>query len=322
MEEYYRLSKADHVMACSKDGTASTTIGVEHVVTSAENSTCMFICPPFDDDHDDDEEDNEVGIRFDRMKASESKKISDLMIKTQIAKHPGYPDLVAAYIECQKVGAPPETASLLEEIRREKHTFGGCGSQIGADPELDNFMESYRQILQRFKDELSKPFNEATMFLSNIQSQLSNLCEDHEAVGANSYQEEMMGYREIDDEERPESCKQNSCGVGAAVDQQFELKEMLLKKYSGYVTMLKTEFLKKRKKVELPKPARAALLEWWNRHYIWPYPTEEEKVKLSAETGLDQKQINNWFVNQRKRHWKPTENIKSVLVAGHSQLRK
>lgn len=82
-----------------------------------------------------------------------------------------------------------------------------------------------------------------------------------------------MGYREIDDEERPESCMQNSYGVGATGDQQFELKEMLLKKYSGYVTMLKTEFLKKRKKVELPKPAREALLEWWNRHYIWPYPT-------------------------------------------------
>ncbi|CAH9108337.1 unnamed protein product [Cuscuta europaea] len=26
-------------------------------------------------------------------------------------------------------------------------------------------------------------------------------------------------------------------------------------------------------------------------------------------TGLDQKQINNWFINQRKRHWTPSEHM-------------
>ena len=33
---------------------------------------------------------------------------------------------------------------------------------------------------------------------------------------------------------------------------------------------------------------------------------ETEKLALAETTGLDQKQINNWFINQRKRHWKPT----------------
>jgi hypothetical protein len=32
---------------------------------------------------------------------------------------------------------------------------------------------------------------------------------------------------------------------------------------------------------------------------------ETEKIALAESTGLDQKQINNWFINQRKRHWKP-----------------
>ena len=36
---------------------------------------------------------------------------------------------------------------------------------------------------------------------------------------------------------------------------------------------------------------------------VWPYPSEEEKRALGAETGLDPTQINNWFINQRKRHW-------------------
>ncbi len=29
-------------------------------------------------------------------------------------------------------------------------------------------------------------------------------------------------------------------------------------------------------------------------------------MTLAQTTGLDQKQISNWFINQRKRHWKPT----------------
>lgn len=52
-----------------------------------------------------------------------------------------------------------------------------------------------------------------------------------------------------------------------------DLKEMLLKKYSGYLSSLKKEFLKKRKKEKLPKDARMALFDWWNTHYKWPYPT-------------------------------------------------
>lgn len=36
---------------------------------------------------------------------------------------------------------------------------------------------------------------------------------------------------------------------------------------------------------------------------------EADKIALAETTGLDQKQINNWFINQRKRHWKPSENM-------------
>ncbi|KAE8023496.1 hypothetical protein FH972_009185 [Carpinus fangiana] len=41
------------------------------------------------------------------------------VIKARIASHPSYPRLLQAYIDCQKVGAPPEIATLLDEIRRE-----------------------------------------------------------------------------------------------------------------------------------------------------------------------------------------------------------
>lgn len=43
---------------------------------------------------------------------------------------------------------------------------------------------------------------------------------------------------------------------------------------------------------------------------------ETEKVALAESTGLDQKQINNWFINQRKRHWKPSEDMQFVVMDG------
>ncbi|EXC18341.1 Homeobox protein knotted-1-like 1 [Morus notabilis] len=288
----------------------STVDQIEHIVTSTGN-TSMFCGPLFDDGGGggggDDHDDNDQGLKFEKM-ASDSENTSDL-IKIQIAKHPGYPDLVAAYIECQKVGAPPEKVSLLEEIRRENHTLGlgaGSSSQIGADPELDNFMESYREILQRFREELSKQFNEATVFVSNIQSQLNNLCEgaftkilddhsDHEAAGTDSddQKEIMAPYGEVDNElERPESCEQDSYGVGVVGEQAADIKEMLLRKYSGYLTMLKTEFLKKRKKVELPKPARATLLEWRNDHHMWPYPSKTARLTDQSVPNSNWKSLN------------------------------
>lgn len=52
-----------------------------------------------------------------------------------------------------------------------------------------------------------------------------------------------------------------------------ELKDKLMRKYSGYISTLKHEFSKKKKKGKLPKEARQVLLDWWNIHYKWPYPT-------------------------------------------------
>ena len=41
---------------------------------------------------------------------------------------------------------------------------------------------------------------------------------------------------------------------------------------------------------------------------------DADKVGLAEATGLDQKQINYWFINQRKRHWKPSENMQIAVM--------
>lgn len=40
-------------------------------------------------------------------------------------------------------------------------------------------------------------------------------------------------------------------------------------------------------------------------HINHPYPSESEKARMVAETGIEIKRLNNWFVNNRIRFWKP-----------------
>ncbi|XP_057493597.1 homeobox protein knotted-1-like 6 isoform X2 [Actinidia eriantha] len=229
------------------------------------------------------------------------------VIKARVKSHPRYPELIEAYIDCQKVAvvtesvaAPPEIVCLLEEIRREndgvywRESVTNC---IGADPELDEFMEIFCDLLVKYKSDLSRPFDEATAFLNKIETQLSNLSKDEGAVSSD---DEFSG---LENE-----------GQEAQTSEDRELKDSLLRKYGSHISSLKLEFSKKKKKGKLPKEARKTLLQWWELHYKWPYPTEADKITLAASTGLDQRQINNWFINQRKRHWKPSEDMQLAVM--------
>ncbi|KAL9240960.1 hypothetical protein vseg_015124 [Gypsophila vaccaria] len=98
--------------------------------------------------------------------------------KEMIASHPYFFCLLHAYIDFIKVGAPPKVGSILEEIEREKDRCMqevGARTCIGANPELDQFMENYCKILYKYKSDISRSFNEATNFLSNVESELKNL---------------------------------------------------------------------------------------------------------------------------------------------------
>ncbi|KAK1419998.1 hypothetical protein QVD17_29490 [Tagetes erecta] len=218
----------------------------------------------------------------------------DDMIKERIASHPSFSKLLDAYIDCQKAGAPPEISCLLDDIRRENNvrkrnaTDSTC---LGVDPELDEFMETFCCLLMNYKSEITRPLNEATIFLHNIETQLRHFGIDE---GRISLEEEEVSRGET--------------------DMSQELKDTLLRKFGGRISSLKQEFTKKKKKGKLPKEARQTLLDWWSSHYKWPYPTESDKISLAETTGLDPKQINNWFINQRKRHWNPSENMQLAIM--------
>lgn len=59
------------------------------------------------------------------------------------------------------------------------------------------------------------------------------------------------------------------------------------------------------KKHRLPDKSTQILTAWFVSHSDHPYPTRNEKLKLSRDSGMSIVQIRNWFTNMRKRHWKP-----------------
>ena len=63
----------------------------------------------------------------------------------------------------------------------------------------------------------------------------------------------------------------------------------------------------KRKSASLPSETVEYLKAWMMspEHIAHPYPTEQEKVEIMKDTGIELKQLTNWFVNNRKRYWKP-----------------
>ncbi|RZS09202.1 hypothetical protein BHM03_00040257 [Ensete ventricosum] len=204
-------------------------------------------------------------------------------------------------------------------------------SKIMSHPHYSTLVEAFMDC-QKYREELTRPLQEAKDFLMKMESQFNALTDASTRGLFSTGNIESFGSSE-EDQNASWDDQVDPPEIDPHGDK--ELKRHLLKKYGGYLSRLRQELSKKKKKGKLPKDARQKLLNWWQLHYKWPYPSftfaelltwmekfymgnkqETEKVELAESTGLDQKQINNWFINQRKRHWKPSEDMQFVVMDG------
>lgn len=90
----------------------------------------------------------------------------------------------------------------------------------------------------------------------------------------------------------PESPQKSYCGVDSTSSNDKNADEKISKK---------------KKSTSLPAKTVEYLKAWMMspEHVAHPYPTEQEKAQIMADTGIEMKQLTNWFVNNRKRYWKP-----------------
>ncbi|KAL7063101.1 hypothetical protein AAHC03_0175 [Spirometra sp. Aus1] len=62
---------------------------------------------------------------------------------------------------------------------------------------------------------------------------------------------------------------------------------------------------RQKKRGIFPKAATNTMRAWLFQHLTHPYPSEEQKKQLASDTGLTILQVNNWFINARRRIVQP-----------------
>uniref|UniRef100_A0A8C5WMM6 Homeobox domain-containing protein n=1 Tax=Leptobrachium leishanense TaxID=445787 RepID=A0A8C5WMM6_9ANUR len=70
----------------------------------------------------------------------------------------------------------------------------------------------------------------------------------------------------------------------------------------------------------LPRRSVNILLEWLRDHCEFPYPDESDKTDLKMKTGLTYTQVNNWFINARRRVLSKIARRKQMLLTVSNKM--
>ncbi|KAF8402797.1 hypothetical protein HHK36_010888 [Tetracentron sinense] len=240
-------------------------------------------------------------------------------LKVEIASHPLFDELLAAHVACLHVITPVYQQPMINyQMATRSPPVHPLLS--GSNKELDQFLATYTFVLSSLKEHLQKHVHshmrEAMMASEAIQQELFNLTGEIMVEGAeatmsdgeeNLHIEIEKGMFGTSDDRKDTTCFGPSVLTGPErclmerVKQ--ELKTELKQGFKPKIEDVREEILRKRRAGKLPGGTTSVLKKWWEQHTKWPYPTEEDKAMLVDETGLKLKQINNWFINQRKRNW-------------------
>ncbi|KAL9433655.1 hypothetical protein AB3S75_028479 [Citrus x aurantiifolia] len=253
------------------------------------------------------------------------------LIKAEIASHPLYEQLLAAHVSCLRVATPIDQLPLIDaQLAQSHHVLRSYGSLQQANnnnnhslsprerQELDNFLAQYLIVLCTFKEQLQQHVRvhavEAVMGCREIENTLQALTGVSlgEGTGATMSDDEDDLHMDFSLDQSA-SDSHDLMGFGPLLPTETErslmervrqeLKIELKQGFKSRIEDVREEILRKRRAGKLPGDTTSVLKNWWQQHSKWPYPTEDDKAKLVEETGLQLKQINNWFINQRKRNW-------------------
>ncbi|KAI3823655.1 hypothetical protein L1987_05095 [Smallanthus sonchifolius] len=255
-------------------------------------------------------------------------------MKVEIANHPLYHHLLSAHVGCLRVATPIDQLPLIDSQLSHSHSLllpyisdhhHHHPNSSGHRHELDNFLTQYMMVLCAFKDRLQEHVRidavEAVMACREIEHNLQAMTgatlgegsgetmsddgEDEMAVDFSSEQSgDMLGFGPLLPTESERTLLERV---------RQELKIELKQGFRSKIEDVREEILRKRRAGKLPGDTTSMLKDWWQQHSKWPYPTEDDKAELVEETGLQLKQINNWFINQRKRNWHNNSNSVTTL---------
>ncbi|XP_019415059.1 PREDICTED: homeobox protein knotted-1-like 3 isoform X2 [Lupinus angustifolius] len=254
--------------------------------------------------------------------------------KAEILAHPLYEQLLSAHVSCLRIATPvdqlPRIDAQLGQSQNIVAKYSTFGHMLGHDnKELDQFLSHYVLLLCSFKEQLQQHVRvhamEAVMACWEIEQSLQSLTgvSPGEGTGATMSDDEDNQVDSDADLFDGGLDGHDNMGFGPLIPTEnerslmervrHELKHELKQGYKEKIVDIREEILRKRRAGKLPGDTTSVLKAWWQSHSKWPYPTEEDKARLVQETGLQLKQINNWFINQRKRNWHSNPSPSTVL---------
>uniref|UniRef100_A0AAY4CZ24 Homeobox domain-containing protein n=1 Tax=Denticeps clupeoides TaxID=299321 RepID=A0AAY4CZ24_9TELE len=229
--------------------------------------------------------------------------------KDQIYGHPLFPLLALVFEKCELATCTPrepgvaggdvcssdsfneDIAVFAKQIRAEKPLFS-------SNPELDNLMVQSIQVLRFHLLELEK-----------VHELCDNFCHRYISCLKGKMPIDLV----IDDRD---GCKSDFDDLsGSSTNLADHVSPRVSYNYGDGLdnslaspgTGDEDDQDKKRQKKRgiFPKVATNIMRAWLFQHLTHPYPSEEQKKQLAQDTGLTILQVNNWFINARRRIVQP-----------------
>ncbi|XP_016315426.1 homeobox protein Meis2-like isoform X2 [Sinocyclocheilus anshuiensis] len=258
--------------------------------------------------------------------------------KDQIYGHPLFPLLALVFEKCELATCTPrepgvaggdvcssdsfneDIAVFAKQIRAEKPLFS-------SNPELDNLMIQSIQVLRFHLLELEKVHelcdNFCNRYISCLKGKMPIDLVIDERDGCKTDFDDLSGsstnladhnpasWRDMDDAHSTPSVGTPGPSSGGHAsqsgDNSSELGDGLDNSLASPGTGDEDDQDKKRQKKRgiFPKVATNIMRAWLFQHLTHPYPSEEQKKQLAQDTGLTILQVNNWFINARRRIVQP-----------------
>uniref|UniRef100_A0AAY4DMZ4 Homeobox domain-containing protein n=1 Tax=Denticeps clupeoides TaxID=299321 RepID=A0AAY4DMZ4_9TELE len=222
---------------------------------------------------------------------------------------------------CSSDSFNEDIAAFAKQIRSEKPIFS-------SNPELDNLMIQAIQVLRFHLLELEKVHdlcdNFCHRYITCLKGKMPTdlVLEDREG-GSKSDMEDFTGSCTSLSEQNqawlqdPDDCVStpsgtpgmlcglNSHGGENCSDAGDGLDGGVASPSPGEDEEADRDRRNNKKRGIFPKVATNIMRAWLFQHLSHPYPSEEQKKQLSQDTGLTILQVNNWFINARRRIVQP-----------------
>ncbi|XP_015475894.1 homeobox protein Meis1 [Parus major] len=254
-------------------------------------------------------------------------------------RHPLFPLLALIFEKCELATCTPrepgvaggdvcssesfneDIAVFAKQIRAEKPLFS-------SNPELDNLMIQAIQVLRFHLLELEKVHelcdNFCHRYISCLKGKMPiDLVIDDREGGSKSDSEDITRSANLTDQPSwnrdhddtastrsggtpgPSSGGHTSHSGDNSSEQGDGLDNSVASPSTGDDDDPDKDKKRHKKRGIFPKVATNIMRAWLFQHLTHPYPSEEQKKQLAQDTGLTILQVNNWFINARRRIVQP-----------------